>query len=254
MRTAWATLRFSLTILTLFVGVMLMVVTSWRPLRVGRYTLPFWLEKLTAVSILFILNVRVTAVDAAKIQQHHGLLFPNHVSYLDIFVLLCVTPTRFLAKAEIRRWPLIGWAATAVGCVYVERGDQASRHRARAAVAQADHFPPITIFPEGTRGPGKALLPFRYGAFEIAAHGRIPYLPLAIVYDDVSVAQWRRGRGLLGSFWHFCGRTGRLTATLHPLAVAHPAPGADAAQLATAAQAAMTAVFQQHHIDFQEVA
>ncbi|MCA9901510.1 MAG: 1-acyl-sn-glycerol-3-phosphate acyltransferase, partial [Anaerolineales bacterium] len=125
------------------------------------------LAQLMVRLILWILNVRVNCEEKEKIVGFDGFFFPNHVSYLEVLALYGVMPTRFLAKAEIKGWPVVGPIATAVGCVYVQRGDKESRQEARQALTQVETFPPITIFPEGKRGPGHELLPFRYGAFEI---------------------------------------------------------------------------------------
>lgn len=86
----------------------------------------------------------------------------NHVSWTDIPVLAGATGTSFVAKAELKGVPLIGWLCTLHHTVFVERGsrlDVAGQvGRLRAALAD-DH--PVTIFPEGTTGDGHTLLPFK---------------------------------------------------------------------------------------------
>jgi 1-acyl-sn-glycerol-3-phosphate acyltransferase len=86
----------------------------------------------------------------------------NHVSWSDILVLAGSTGTAFVAKSELRRVPLIGWLCTLNHTVFVERGsrmDVAGQvERLRAALAD-EH--PVTIFPEGTTGNGRDLLPFK---------------------------------------------------------------------------------------------
>ncbi|MCP5097720.1 MAG: 1-acyl-sn-glycerol-3-phosphate acyltransferase [Chloroflexi bacterium] len=192
--------------------------------------------------ILWVMNVKVVCPDKEKIRRLDGLLFPNHISYLDIFVMEAVTPTRFLAKDAIRTWPVVGQAATGIGCVYVKRGDKGSRHQAREAIANADTFPPVTLFPEGKRGPGDMLLPFRYGAFDIAASTTTPYLPCAIVYDQLDYAIWRRGTNVWKAVWHLASRSGKMHATVIPLNVNEPAPTDDAEQLAKTAHAELNAL------------
>ena len=54
----------------------------------------------------------------------HGplLLVANHISWLDIFVVLASHPSVFVAKSEIRDWPLVGWLCARVGTLFIERG------------------------------------------------------------------------------------------------------------------------------------
>ncbi len=64
-------------------------------------------------------------------------------------LLVDILPTRFLAKAEVKQWPFIGWIGTAVDTVFVNRKDKTSREQARQSITALDHYPPIVIFPEG---------------------------------------------------------------------------------------------------------
>ena len=50
----------------------------------------------------------------------------NHVSWLDIFAIQSVSATRFVAKSEIRRWPVVGWLVTRAGTLYIERASRFS--------------------------------------------------------------------------------------------------------------------------------
>ena len=56
----------------------------------------------------------------------------NHISWLDILVMLAVQPVRFVSKADVKHWPLIGWLATHAGTLYIER-DIAPRRAAGGA-------------------------------------------------------------------------------------------------------------------------
>ena len=234
--------RLCLSCLIFAMFTLIIVITSYIPVKIGRYSIPIWGGHLLSRMILWVMNVKVVCPDKEKIRNLNGLLFPNHISYLDIFVMEAVTPTRFLAKEAIKSWPVVGQAATGIGCVYVKRSDKGSRYQAREAIANAETFPPVTLFPEGKRGPGNELLPFRYGAFEIAASTNKPYLPCAIIYDDLENAIWRRGSNVLNAVWNLASRSGKMHATVIPLQVVEPAPGDDAEQLATTAHAGLNAV------------
>src|SRR3546814_19058 len=43
----------------------------------------------------------------------------NHVSWVDIFVLNSIRPTSFVAKSDIRRWPVLGWLVAGAGTVFI---------------------------------------------------------------------------------------------------------------------------------------
>jgi 1-acyl-sn-glycerol-3-phosphate acyltransferase len=101
-----------------------------------------------------------------------GLLFCNHLSYLDILAISAVTPAVFVSKSEVRSWPLFGWFATISGTVFVERArrlhvGEVNREVEDALAAGAL----VVIFPEGTSTDGKALLPFRTSLLEPATQG-----------------------------------------------------------------------------------
>lgn len=101
-----------------------------------------------------------------------GLLFANHLSYLDVLAISAVTPAVFVSKSEVRRWPVFGWFAVASGTVFVDRqrrlqvGDV--NREIEAALADGAL---VVIFPEGTSSNGETILPFRTSLLEPAARG-----------------------------------------------------------------------------------
>lgn len=111
------------------------------------------------------------------------LIVANHISWLDIFVIDAVQPSRFVGKAELRRWPLIGRLIAGCGTLFIERGRRREAHRinddARAVLAAGDV---IAIFPEGTTTDGGVLLPFHGSLLQpvIDAQGHVQ--PMAIRY------------------------------------------------------------------------
>jgi 1-acyl-sn-glycerol-3-phosphate acyltransferase len=101
-----------------------------------------------------------------------GLLFCNHLSYLDILAISSVTPAVFVSKAEVRQWPLFGWFAAIAGTVFVQRErrthvGEVNREIETALAAGAL----VVLFPEGTSTNGDSILPFRTSLLEPAVHG-----------------------------------------------------------------------------------
>lgn len=101
-----------------------------------------------------------------------GLLFSNHLSYLDILAISAVTPAVFVSKAEVRKWPLFGWFAAISGTVFVDRARRTQVgevNREIEAALEAGAL--VVIFPEGTSSNGEGILPFRTSLLEPAACG-----------------------------------------------------------------------------------
>ena len=93
-----------------------------------------------------------------------GALIANHCSYIDIVVFAALSPCVFCAKAEIERWPVIGWMTTMAGTVYIDRGRGGSALKAKTGMkAAADAGLPVVFFPEGTTTNGVTMLPFHSG-------------------------------------------------------------------------------------------
>jgi 1-acyl-sn-glycerol-3-phosphate acyltransferase len=102
------------------------------------------------------------AVDGAFPKR--GALVTNHTGYLDIIALAATQPCVFVSKAEIQKWPVVGWLATMAGTVFVERGRGGSALRAKEGLqAASDAGIPVVFFPEGTTTNGRTLLPFHAG-------------------------------------------------------------------------------------------
>jgi len=171
------------------------------------------------------------------------LLVANHISWLDIFVLNALQPSRFIAKAELRRWPLVGLLIAGCGTLFIDRDRRHHTHRingdARAVLAAGDT---VAIFPEGTTTDGTTLLRFHGSLLQpiIDARGRV--LPIAIRYEHVegglSVAPAYVGElSFMASFWRVLGEralVARITVT--PLL---DATGRKRRELAGAAEAAI---------------
>ena len=93
-----------------------------------------------------------------------GALISNHLGYADIIVYAAMHPCVFCAKAEIRKWPVVGWLATKAGTVYIQRGRGGSALKAKAEMqAAVDEQLPVVFFPEGTTTNGETMLPFHSG-------------------------------------------------------------------------------------------
>ncbi|HWU04202.1 MAG TPA: lysophospholipid acyltransferase family protein [Novosphingobium sp.] len=119
----------------------------------------------------------------------HGagtLYVANHISWTDIPVLGMLIDAGFVAKGEIRAWPVIGRLTQAYGCLFVERERRGHAHHQAAAMAQhLEDERALVLFPEGTTGLGEGVLPFRSSLFAAVpgvADGTARVQPVTIRY------------------------------------------------------------------------
>lgn len=137
-----------------------------------------------AAKLLRILHVQPRLEGTPPEPARGAMIAANHVSWLDIFVVSSVRPTRFVAKSEIRDWPLAGWMADRTGTIFLRRGHRRDAARINQkvhdALAGGDC---VGIFPEGTTTEGDQLLKFHALLFESAiANGAVVH-PAAIRYE-----------------------------------------------------------------------
>jgi 1-acyl-sn-glycerol-3-phosphate acyltransferase len=134
--------------------------------------------------LLRLCRVRVEQAPGAA-ALGHALIVANHVSWLDIFDINSLHPCRFVAKSEIRRWPLLGWLAARAGTVFIARGKRRDlRHIFQGLVAVLEQGERVAFFPEGTTARQGTVLPFHANLFEAAIDARVAVQPYALEYVD----------------------------------------------------------------------
>ena len=160
----------------------------------------YWCRGLLAV-----LNIRVVTQGVLPSAQVKSTLFvANHVSWVDIHALNSVRAVRFVAKSEIRGWPVIGWASEKVNTLFIERTRR--RDASRVVDLAADclrNGDCLCFFPEGATSDGTELRPFKGSLMQAAIDAEVQLWPLSIryprpdgsantamaYYDEVSLAQ-----------------------------------------------------------------
>lgn len=122
-------------------------------------------------------------IDPQKRQQF--LTVSNHVSWLDIFVINAVAPMRFVAKADIRDWPLVGPLCAGTGTIFIERNKRTALREVivivKQALAKGDR---VAVFPEGTTSDMQSILPFHSNFLQVAIDEKLTVLPLAMRFID----------------------------------------------------------------------
>lgn len=111
------------------------------------------------------------------------VLVSNHLSYLDILAFAACIDAWFVAKREIRDWPLIGVLCASVGTIFIDRKSSRDAVRANAAIEDAlDRGYGVVLFPEGTFTQGPAVRRFRSSLLDYPARRRMPVRAAAVSY------------------------------------------------------------------------
>ena len=165
-----------------------------------------WSQKL-----LRLMNVEARVHGAIDAHGGNVLVVANHVSWLDIVVLNAHRPSRFVAKAELARWPVVGRLIRSTGTLFIERARRHDTHRvnrdAADALAAGDV---IGVFPEGRTTDGTTVLRFHGSLLQAIVDAGGHVLPVAIRYHDgdgaLSLAPGYVGdTSFATSFWRVCG-------------------------------------------------
>jgi 1-acyl-sn-glycerol-3-phosphate acyltransferase len=164
---------------------------QWLSLRFGwrtARTIPVFYHR----ALCRLIGVRIHPLGAPAASRRL-LIAANHISWLDISVLVALAPVTFVAKSEVAAWPLFGLLARLNRSVFVERE---RRHKTgavnRAIAARMAAGDPVVLFAEGTSGDGNRVLAFRssligavHAALAADEDGPLSVQPLAIAYTGL---------------------------------------------------------------------
>jgi len=141
-----------------------------------------WSKKLLAI-----LSISLREKNVPKELPDRCMLVLNHISWLDIFVIDARFPATFIAKSEVRDWPVVGWLCTLVGTLYIERGSRTAARRANSAIAaELERGVLVAVCPEGMTTYGRSLERFHPALFQPALDAAATLQPIALRYLDSS--------------------------------------------------------------------
>jgi 1-acyl-sn-glycerol-3-phosphate acyltransferase len=142
-----------------------------------------WLKQRWSRQLLDILGIRLDAKLAGFAPGN--LIVANHISWLDIHALNAALPMAFVAKSELRRWPLVGWLATNTDTIFLRRGSPGDARLVNAEIgAMLKAGKDVAIFPEGTSTDGTQILNFHSALFQAAVDTGRAVQPVALSYYD----------------------------------------------------------------------
>ena len=136
-------------------------------------------------TFLAILAVRLDVAGAPP--QSDGrpvMVVANHVSWVDILAINAILPVRFVAKAEVRKWPFIGWMCKRAGTLFIERAYRRDTVRLNELLVETMRGgDAIAIFPEATTTDGSGLLQFHSSLMQPAVVTGAAVWPVAIRFQ-----------------------------------------------------------------------
>jgi 1-acyl-sn-glycerol-3-phosphate acyltransferase len=201
--------------------------------------------RIQAWALVLLDKIAITlVVDGEQPKPGPVLLVANHVSWLDIYIVLATSACRFVAKSEVRQWPLVGRLAVAAGTLFITR--QSPRDALRVVHQMTEHLQTgdkLAVFPEGTTSNGLQVLPFHSNLFQAVISAEVSVQPVALQYSDLATGQpsmapiYIDHDSLMASIWRTL-KAPPLRATLNFGAPQHP-QGRDRRTLAADVRAAV---------------
>lgn len=143
--------------------------------------------------------------DTASVNE--SLIVCNHISWIDIPVISSVIPCVFLSKAEIARWPAIGWLARSNGTLFIQRGKQGAADEARKNIVTTIRSGVnVLVFPEGTTSTGEDVQRFHPRLYAAALEAECNVTTLSLCYLDSNgkrcrVAPYIDDQTFFGNLW-----------------------------------------------------
>ncbi len=121
------------------------------------------------------------------VKDRRVMFAANHISWLDVIILMAACPTRFVAKAEISGWPVLGFLSRNAGTLFIERTKRRDTRRINKDISDVlSTGDRVTVFPEGTTCDGTILQHFHASLLQSALTPGTRLYPVAICYRNVA--------------------------------------------------------------------
>ena len=154
-----------------------------------------WLPVFFHKMLLWLLSIQIEIVCESNRSSKGNLFISNHLSYLDIPILGSKFPLRFVAKSEVKSWPLFGFLAIKARSIFIKRNKIDSLNQKNKILNALSSGDKIFIFPEGTTSDGNRVLEFKSSSFSSVERQKFTVQPIVIVYSDLNgipINRWLR--------------------------------------------------------------
>lgn len=158
-------LRAPIVLIVVFGGLLLSLLVRLIERRIYGLQRPItpWITQAVCRGTLRVLGLRVTV--RGPRMKGPGAIVANHSSWLDIFVLNSRKNIYFVSKAEVAKWPGIGWLARATGTMFINRDRREAKAQTQIMEDRLMQGHRLLFFPEGTSTDGRRVLPFKTTLF-----------------------------------------------------------------------------------------
>jgi 1-acyl-sn-glycerol-3-phosphate acyltransferase len=188
----WRALRFALQ---LFYGLLLAIPYPWFSRATQKRLMRYW-----ARGLIKVFGVKLETLGELPPPQQGRMLVLNHISWLDAMVVDAATPVYFVAKSEVKGWPLLGWLCRRVDTLFIRRGVRRDTVEVNEKIINLlQHGELVSIFPEGTTTTGVTVGHFHSSLLQGALDADALIQPVALRYHD--------GRGNLNEEVAYVGDT-----------------------------------------------
>jgi lyso-ornithine lipid O-acyltransferase len=154
-------------------------------LKLIRFRIDSWRNlfmRVWSIGNARILNLKITTIGEPP--EPPFFLVSNHLSYLDIIPLFINLKCTFVAKKEVRSWPVLGFMVMTTGVIFVDRSRKRDVTRVNEILSDSlNNHQGVIVFPEGTTSAGNEILPFRPPLLEFPAASEIPVYYASIRYE-----------------------------------------------------------------------
>ena len=179
MKIIFLSIRLPLIFLHILAGLIILVffpksIINLRPIH--HHISQSWMKVL-----IFLFGLKI--ISKGSISTKAKAFVSNHISFLDIIVLNSIVPSNFIAKSEIKKWPIIGHLAGKTGTIFINRGDSDDNDNViKLMKYYLNKDKNIIFFPEGRIGNGVKIKKFHSKLFNSVAHTKSNLQPIFIRY------------------------------------------------------------------------
>ena len=154
-----------------------------------------WLPVIFYRLLIWLLSIKIEYEGNFKNSTSCNLFVSNHISYLDIPILGSMFPLRFVAKSEVKHWPILGFLSKLASTFFINRVRSDSLFQKNKIFNLLSKGIKLLIFPEGTTSDGNRVLPFKSSLFSALENKNFIIQPLIIIYSNLNgmpINRWLR--------------------------------------------------------------